>query len=82
MIVTHKPIKLHTQIATRWTFLWTTRGLQIARKGDWIVSAPTGCVWRIRKKHHKFYDIHPKSPLHNITTEVNTHAIKEESSNR
>ena len=66
MIVTHKPIELYAETVFNYRLLWTRRGFQIAVPGDWVVVAPTGCVWRIKKKDHKYYNSTNK--LYNLKT--------------
>lgn len=58
MILRHKAIPLTAVIASSWGFMWTRRGLKFYKAGDYIVKAPTGCVWPVKAATvQQFYDI-------------------------
>ena len=55
MTLTYIPIVLDAIESLAWGILWTPRGIQIVKPGDYIVRAKTGCTWRIHKKDIKRY---------------------------
>lgn len=55
MRVKHKAPWYEAVRSTIWGLLWTKRGLQVVRPGDYIVKAPSGCTWRLRAKDVQSY---------------------------